>query len=478
MNIYKTLFGPSGDDMPVDIGYQPVRDFNVRAVTSDHPVYHGSLYESGPGRGIIPHMYASEHAQRVSWRGVFSTCVQMRADAIAAALCKSSVKRVIGEGEFEDVEPDNPWRLLWNRPSLEYDRYFFFEQVSKLRDWGKGAFMSVFRQDQDFQVVIGGVTYKIPSVDLPVGMEIVYPYFADVNVKGNENGGISGFVQYSRGGDTVDIPRSEMIWMRHPHPVTPYEASSLLMRGMYESDTSMYQAIYARNIAKEGNVPNVYLTSDQDIGRTQAEQFGERITRDYRSAASIGSGKTLVLGKGTTMETISMSPDDMQAIDSANLTSNQIYVLCGFPPEMFAEGGTLANSKEGRLKWLQNSIQPEVDKICESFTHQLSVVFGSDYGALRIVPPDVVPVDRKQEQTIREMMLRTGQRTIDEFRRSDGLDETGTGAGSTFFLSAGLRPADSIVNPQRPQLDPEAPGDGEDDQDKRLASLRRRRIAL
>ena len=323
------------------------------------PIYSQGML-SGSWLGISDQDQISEREQRLAWRGVFSTCVQMRANEIAKALCKAEVKRKIDDKEFESVEPDHPWKLLWETPTQDYSRFLFFEQMSKLRDFGKGAHLAIFRGE--FQI--------------PEEMAIIYPYFGDVRVVGNVRGGIDGFIITSNGGQVVEAKRSDIVWMNHTLPFSPYESSSLLHRGMYESDISLFQSVYMRDMSKEGNIPSVYASTDQNISQKQAEDFGRNLTKEYRTAGKTNM-KTLVLGSGTKLETIAMSPDEMQAIDSIGLNNNQIYVLCEFPPEMFAENGTLANSKEGRMKWLQNSIQNEVIKICDSFTHQFKIAFGA-----------------------------------------------------------------------------------------------------
>ena len=421
----QAFFGYADTEKTIDELLADPQFHEVRLAEPSFPIYSNGLL-SGQFLGISDQDHISEREQRMAWRGVFAMCVRMRASEIAKALCKSQVKRKVGGNEFENVEDDHPWRRLWENPSASYDKFFFFEQMSKLRDFGKGAHLAVFRGD--FQV--------------PESMDIVYPYFGDIRVAGNVRGGIDRYIFTSNGGAVVEIPPKELIWMRHGHPVTPYESSSLLAQGMYESDISLFQSVYMRDMSKEGNIPSVYASSDQDITRKQADDYGRRLTKEYRTAGKVNM-KTLVLGKGTKLETIAMSPDEMQAIDSIGLNNNQIYVICEFPPEMFAENGTLANSKEGRMKWLQNSIQKEVDKICHSFTHQLKIAFGAQESDLCIVPPDVVPRDPMEQQRIREVQIRTGQRTANEFRMEDGLDEYE--GGELFFVGGGMRPVRDII---------------------------------
>jgi len=436
----QSFFGYADTPKEIDIISEKAQIGEMRQVEPPFPLYSNHLIR-GSILGISDHESITEREQRLAWRGVFSTCVQMRANEISKALCNAQVKRKLSDKEFEDVEEDHPWKLLWENPSMNYDKFFFFEQVSKLRDFGKGAYLAVFRESQ-FQVV--------------ESMEIVYPYFGDMRVSGNTSGGIDGFVFTSNGGTIQEIPRKEMLWMRHGHPVTPYESSSLIMRGTYESDISLFQSVYMRDMSKEGNIPHVYATSDQDVTPTQRDDLGRLLTKEYRTAG-VSNKKTLFLGSGTKLETIAMSPDEMQAIDSIGLNNNQIYIICEFPPEMFAENGTLANSKEGRMKWLQNSIQKEVDKLCMSFTHQLKIAFGAQESDLCIVPPDVVPKDPLELQRVREIQWRTGQRNANDFLMEDGMETYPE--GDLYFVGGGVRPVRDLA--QEPENETETTVDEE-----------------
>ena len=430
----------SGESKTIDVVSDRIVWQEARAADASFPIYSESIM-NGNYIGISDQDYVSEREQRIHWRGVFAACVQMRADQIAPALCKAQVKRKIADGEYEDVEEMHPWKVLWNDPAKGYDRFFFFEQMSKLRDWGRGAHLPVFRwsRDEPDKGRIRGVPAKLGTI---------YPYFGDVRVQGGIDGDIAEFIFHSRGGPIEHIPPEELIWMRHGHPVTPFESCSLLLRGAFESDTSLFQSQYMRDMSKEGHIPHVYATTDLNITPKQSEEFGRLLTKEYRTAG-ISNRKTLFLGNGTRLETIAMSPDEMQAIDSMNLNNHQIYVICGIPPEIMTEGGTLANSSEGRRKWLQNSIQPEVDKICESFTAQLKVAFDAEGSDLCIVPPNVIPVDPLEQERIRELKLRTGQRTPNEFRLEDGMEEYA--GGEMYFLGGGLRPVRDFAQEEQEQ---------------------------
>ena len=418
-----------------------------RQVQPVYDVYAEPLVMGSKVLGITDLDAPTADEQRTAYRGLVSTLVSMRALEIATALTQTEVKRKIRPGELEDVEDDHPWRMLLEKPSPNYSAFEFWEDTSKLQDMGAGAFMLV--GFGDFSV--------------PIGLFTVYPEFGEVRPTGAPDGGIGGFVHYTQGGAIQPIDREQMIWLHHRHPVSPYEGASLLEQAAYNSDISLYQSVYARDMTKEGNVPPVYAKSGQMITVDQAKTYGETLTREYRTAGR--RQKTLVLGHDMELKTLAINPNDLQYIEAAELNDRQIMRIFGFPPAMFEQAGVVANSKEVRRQWLQNSIQREVDKMCASLTHQFKIIFGAEDSDLCIVPPNVVPVDEIERERIRESQLRSGSRTPNEFRLEDGKDEYPE--GNIFMIGGALRPmAEMVAQPEEEEEDePDMENNDETDDD-------------
>lgn len=384
----------------------------------DHPVYErptnllttvGSSYDE-----------VTEEQQRTAYRGIISRMVRQRASVISKAMCAAQVKRKTGEKEYEDVEPDHPWRTLLLNPCPNMSAFDLWYDVSQMRDLSRGAFLWTGRN------ALGVIDSLYP----------IYPFFGRVHPLPDTTGGVGAFRYEPQGGGVEEIPKENAIWIHHRNPVTPYEGASLLQAARFESDIDLYQKIYGRDTTAEGNVPAVYASSKQQISRGQSEEFGKRLQAEYFRAGN--KKKALVLGSDTKLERIGVSPDDLQYVEAAGLNKNDLIIIFGFSPAMFAEGGVVANSKELRRGWLQDSIQHDVNAICASVEHQFKVGFDAMDSDLCIVPPDVVPQDELERQRVREIKVRTGQATPNEFRMEDGLDEYA--GGEKYYLSAGLTP--------------------------------------
>lgn len=359
--------------------------------------------------------------QRTGYRGLVSKLIELRARVIADALCRAEVKRQTRPKEYEDVEDGHPWRVLIGDPSPNLSTYDFWFDAMQMRDMGKGGFAAVGRNGRSI-------------VD---SLYLIYPDFGEVNAVPNTVGGIGGFVYTNNGGQTQDIMPGDMLWLRHRHPVTPYESASLLERAAFYADISLYQAIYGRDMTAEGNTPPVYAKFKTDLTKTQSQQYGEVMQKEYFTA---GQRKRIpVIGSDGELKTLAINPNDLQYIEAAQLNDQQLMRIFGFPPAMFESSGVVANSEEVRKQWLQ-WLHDEVQQICSSLTKQFRVMFGAEGSDLVIIAPDIVPMSAMDKQRIREVQLRTGQRSINEFRMEDGMDEVE--GGDKFYVSAGLQPID------------------------------------
>ena len=398
-----------------------------RVSDPDYPVYARPQAISAKF-GIEDHEAPDEREQRTAYRGLISTLARKRAHAIAEGMCLASVKRMIGPKEFEDVEDFHPWRSLLQTPSPNMGTYEFWLDASQMRDLGKGAFMQA----------------GFDSMNVPDSLYLYYPSFGKLNAVPDRTGGIIGYVYTNNGGEVVDIPGNVMVWMRHRHPISPFEGASLLEQAAYESDVSLYQSIYARDMTAEGNVPAVYAKFKHDLSVNQSQEYGRMLTKEYRSVKNSQNKKTLVLGSDGELKTLGVSPDDLQYVASAELNDKQIMRIFGFPPAMFQESGVVANSAEVRREWMM-TIQREIVEICSSLTHQFRILFGAEDSDLVVHPPDIVPMDALEKQRVREIQFRTGQRSAADFLDEDGLD---TYPGSeNYFMSAGLVPVAENVRP-------------------------------
>lgn len=403
----------------------------ARAADPDISLYSPSLATASQ-YGITDSDAPTADEQRTAYRGLVYRLVQMRADAIGSAMMRAQVMRQTGDDEYEPVEESHPWRTLLRAPSPHLDRFAFWETASQLRDMGRGAFLYVARG-----------TRGVPDC-----MYTIYPEFGEVYPQGNVTGGIAGYRFYATGGEAYqDIPPEDMVWMRHRHPVSFYESASLIEAAAYHSDKDLYLQVYGRDALRSGNNPPFYASFKEALVQNQIDAYQKAFRDKHQTLGRPGA--IPVLGNGGELRTLGINPDDMQYIETAGLNDKQLIVIMGFKPAMFEDGGVVANSRELRRAWYQDSIQPEVDKLCSDLTHQLRRVYGAVDDALCIKAPNVIPKDPIEDAKLYEIEIRSATRKpgdVIAMRGEDVPPEL-----DQYFIGGGLRPVADLMREPEPE---------------------------
>lgn len=122
-------------------------------------------------------------------------------------------------------------------------------------------------------------------------------------------------------------------------------------------------------IMKDGNS---YLT-DEQFARLQ-EQFRQK---------HIGSdkiGKPLLLEGGLDWKDMSVTPKDMDFIESKNNAAREIALAFGVPPQLLGIAGdnTYSNMREARLALWEETIIPLLDKISDAFSNYFSSFYNQE----------------------------------------------------------------------------------------------------
>lgn len=117
---------------------------------------------------------------------------------------------------------------------------------------------------------------------------------------------------------------------------------------------------------------NNYLT-DEQYSRLQ-EQFQNKYT------GSDKVGNPLLLEGGLDWKDMSISPKDMDFIESKNMAAREIALAFGVPPQLLGIAGdnTYSNMKEARLALWEETIIPLLDKLSDSFSSFFSRIYNED----------------------------------------------------------------------------------------------------
>lgn len=125
-------------------------------------------------------------------------------------------------------------------------------------------------------------------------------------------------------------------------------------------------------LLRNGARPSGALIMKDSSGYLSDEQFDRLKEQLYdKYSGSSNAGKPLLLEGGLDWREMSISPKDMDFIESKNSAAREIALAFGVPPQLLGINGdnTYSNMQEARLALWEETLIPLLDKIANSLTH-------------------------------------------------------------------------------------------------------------
>lgn len=212
----------------------------------------------------------------------------------------------------------------------------------------------------------------------------------------------------------------EIIHLKYPNPLDPHyglsplQANALTVDANTELQRSRYQSFHA------GQRPGVVLHSDQTLSETTVRRLEERI--QSRLSGRENWHRPLVLEQGLRASPWTLTPAEMDYLNSSRMTRDEIFALFRVPAPI---AGIVENLGLGadiwfgaRVMFCEGTIQPKLDLIGQALTRDLGRRYGDD---VIISFPDCSPRNQDQRRADDALDARMGLRTYNEIRRSRGL---------------------------------------------------------
>lgn len=398
--------------------------------------------------------------QRKDYRGLFFKCLDIRANQVSSAMEEAKVVRVTGPDEFEEVEYDHPWQQFLRDPAPESPVDDYWKLVCILRDLQGHAHGIV----GDFDRIMGS---KVPNGLLPI-----FPEFGDLNPVPNKRGGIEAWEYLRSDGQKNRFEPEEVVALQRTSPYNPFKTMSLVQAAVHELDVDRYMKIYRKDSVKDGGITSDIISTEQQMNSTQRDKLSQEF-KDYLGQR--GKGKVLALSHGMALVKASVDARDLQYIEGNVQNANDLRFITGVPEALYAKDANRAVLEGAERVMIQYTIQPLVNGLCKQLTKELERIFNAEKGVLKVMPPDMTPVDEEMEIRRRESYLATGQRTIDHYRKQDGLDEYPDDIGSEpliDFSKTTLKEVVTVNDQFDPQGEPPPESNNDEEQDRTVKKKR------
>lgn len=267
---------------------------------------------------------------------------------------------------------------------------------------------------------MGGSLYSLQPVDA-----------ATIVLEVDESGGTPmppeiAYKQFIRGKQVAEFTADEMYYeMMNSRTYTPYGLSPLesLVLGV---SAALKSDIYNLHMLTEGNIPEGFFGVPDDWTPDQIKEFqalwDAALAGDTRATSKL---KFVPSGKGATGYTPALKPEDMKYKELQEWLMKKTCMLFEVQPQELGFTETV-NKSTGEVQQsigLNSGLKPLAAFFEEIFTDVIQVDLG--YENLRFKYTGLDQVDERAEAEKNEILLRSGQTTVDEVRQSQGKEPLG-----------------------------------------------------
>src|SRR5438270_2222505 len=213
----------------------------------------------------------------------------------------------------------------------------------------------------------------------------------------------------------------EIIHLKYPNPLdlhyglSPLQANALTIDANTELQKSRYQAFHA------GQRPGIVLHTQQTLAEQTVRRLEEKM--QARFGGRENWHRPLVLEQGLQATPWTLTPAEMDYLNSSKMTRDEIFALFRVPGPI---AGLVENLGLGadiwfgaRVMFCEGSIQPKLALLGQALTRDLGRRYGED---VVISFPPCSPRNQDQRRKDDALDTRMGLRTYNEIRRSRGLE--------------------------------------------------------
>lgn len=244
------------------------------------------------------------------------------------------------------------------------------------------------------------------------------------------DGRVSRWIYTGSEGETFTILPDEIVHFREWNPWNTYRGVCPLVSLAMEIEQDVLAGKANTDLLKEGGIPKGLLKTDQTIREEEADLIEKRWEAKYGRGSK---RKVAVIGKGTSYQPLTLSPDVMKLYDIKRWNQYTILAKYGIPPRVAnihdvrsSLSGT--DTREQHAAFWKYTLIP----MLENFEQIVEVQFfrrfhlkERGYFNLSMIPELQESEDEQSNRDIAEIKI--GLKTINDVLRERGLPEKAWG---------------------------------------------------
>lgn len=346
-------------------------------------------------------------------------CISMVATACAGI--PWVMYKVKGRKRLEEIE-DHPLLDLFDRPNPYQSGEAFREARVAYREISGNSYMLAVSPNSSFR-------------EPPRELWMLNPQKVKIIP------GAKSLPQAFRYGDAqnyIDYPvnpltgEGNVLHGRNFHPVDPWYGMSPLEAAAFSVDqhnfAGKWNAALLQNSAQPSGALVMEVTDKNPsgtLGETEFTKLKEDL--DHRFSGPAFAGRPMLLQGGLKWQQMSLSPKDMDWVNSKSTSARDIAFAFGVPPMLVGIPGdnTYANYSEARIAFYEEKILPTMDVDQADLNRFLVPRFGGDL-VLGYDKDEIEALGPKRDQVWARVQSATWL-TVNEKRHATGYEELGDG---------------------------------------------------
>jgi HK97 family phage portal protein len=236
-------------------------------------------------------------------------------------------------------------------------------------------------------------------------------------------------------GATRDIlPAEDVVMFRYPDPINPTGGISPIRAVAMSADMDTYARAYAASHLRNHAQPTGILTTENELTREQAS-----LLADSWQESHAGRNRIQVLGKGAQYQTISAHLKDLEFLNLARVSRDQILAAYHMPASKLGlvEDASRANGEEADRVYSSLCLGPRLRRYHEPITMRVLPRIGLDPTRYAFEFDPVEVADKTFDRDSAQAAFQAGAITLDEYRERIGFAPEANGNGAVYFVPAG-----------------------------------------
>lgn len=236
--------------------------------------------------------------------------------------------------------------------------------------------------------LISGNAYIIICGDANQKQEVYLLRPDRVTVVGGENMLPAAYI-YKVNNDTIEFEVNQnngsslVLHIKNFHPLSDWYGLSSIEAAAYSIDQHNQAGEWNQSLLKNGARPSgaIVVNNQSGNGYLTDKQFNElKSTIDEMFSGARNAGRPILLEGGLDWKEMSLSPRDMDFIESKHSSARDIALALGMPPQLLGIPGdnTYSNLQEARLAFWEQTVIPLVEHVTEKLSVWFSQIYNQD----------------------------------------------------------------------------------------------------